>query len=293
MSSEALSAPAISPRQASCWYWLSGLALAFSLTGSVAALEIQPVTDGVWALVGENQQRSRENLANNSTFGVVVTSEGVVLVDPGGSRKGAEAIHAAIRTITDKPVKYVINTGGQDHRWLGNGYWQERGATVIAARKAVADQHARVDLQLTMLRNFLGDALDGTEPRYADVVFDETFDFDFGGEHFRIIHAGPAHTPGDSFVWLAGKKTVFAGDIVFTERLLGILDASSVAGWPKSFEAIAALAPDHVVPGHGHATTLSKARADTYDYSHQSFQEGVCSSPRPLSFQQLSLSALA
>lgn len=245
---------------------LLAVVLILSLVRSVVALEIQPVTGGVWALVGEKQQRSPENLGNNSTFGVVVTNAGVVLVDPGGSRKGAEAIDAVIRTITDKPVKYVIDTGGQDHRWLGNAYWQAKGATVIASKQAVADQHARVDLQLTMLRTFLGDALAGTEPGYADVTFDESYDFDLGGEHFRIVHPGPAHTPGDSFVWLAQKKTVFAGDIVFTERLLGLLDVSSIAGWPKAFEAMATLAPVHVVPGHGHATTLSKARADTYDY---------------------------
>jgi len=240
--------------------------LTLSLASAAAALEVQPVTDGVWALVGEKQQRSPTNLGNNSTFGVVVTSDGVVLVDPGGSRKGAEAIHDAIRTITDKPVKYVIDTGGQDHRWLGNGYWQDLGATVIASKQADADQHARAGLQLTMLSSLLGDALAGTEPAYADVTFDGTYAFDLGGVHFQVIHAGPAHTPGDSFVWLAQKKTVFSGDVVFTERLLGVLEDSSIAGWPKAFEAMAALAPEHVVPGHGHATTLKRATADTYDY---------------------------
>ncbi|WNJ99551.1 MBL fold metallo-hydrolase [Thalassospiraceae bacterium LMO-JJ14] len=236
------------------------------LSAPASALEIQPVTDGVWALVGEMQQRSPENLANNATFGVVVTAAGTVLVDSGGSRKGAEQIHDAIRKITDQPVKYVINTGGQDHRWLGNAYWQALGATVIASEKAVADHHDRVDMQMAGLKILLGDALDGTEARYADVTFKDTYGFDLGGVHFRIAHPGPAHTPGDSYVWLADRKTVFTGDIVYTERLLGVLDYSSIAGWPKAFEAVAALEPVHVVPGHGHATTISKARADTYDY---------------------------
>ncbi len=52
------------------------------------ALEVQPVTEGVWAIVGEKEQRSPENLANNANFGLVVTEEGAVLVDPGGSWKG-------------------------------------------------------------------------------------------------------------------------------------------------------------------------------------------------------------
>lgn len=37
-----------------------------------------------------------------------------------------------------RPVTHVVNTGGQDHRWLGNGYWPDRGATVIASQAAVA-----------------------------------------------------------------------------------------------------------------------------------------------------------
>ena len=69
-------------------------------------LEVQPVTEGVWAIVGEKEQRSPENLGNNATFGVVVTGDGAVLIDPGGSWNGAEALHAAIRTVTDQPCRH-------------------------------------------------------------------------------------------------------------------------------------------------------------------------------------------
>ncbi|MAS03821.1 MAG: MBL fold metallo-hydrolase [Ahrensia sp.] len=233
---------------------------------SASELEIRPVADNVYALVGGKEQRSPENLANNATFGVVVTDEGIVLIDPGGSRKGAEAIDAAIRTISDKPVRYVIDTGGQDHRWLGNGYWTEKGATIIASADAVADQKERQSMQFTMLDALIGDALEGTEPVYADTVFDEEYSFSLGGLEFEIVHSSAAHTPGDSYVWLAARDTVFAGDIVFTERILGVLDVSSSSGWLEAFDSLAARKPEHVVPGHGHPTTLATAKADTYDY---------------------------
>ena len=97
-------------------------------------LEIQPVVENVYALVGTLQQRNPENFGNNATFGVIVTPEGVVLVDAGASWKGAAQIDTTIDQITDQPVKYVINTGGQDHRWLGNGYFRESGARIIAGR---------------------------------------------------------------------------------------------------------------------------------------------------------------
>ena len=223
-------------------------------------LEVQVVTDGVWALVGPHEQRSASNLANNATFGAVATG------DAGGSRRGAEEIHAAIGSLTDEPVKFVINTGGQDHRWLGNGYWKLQGAKIIASARAVDDQAERQSMQLSMLKQLLGDALSGTEPSQADIVFEDSYSFELGGMTFEIFHPGTAHTPGDSFVWLAAKDTVFAGDIVFVERLLGVLPQSNAKSWIAAFEAMAALNPAHVVPGHGHATNMQRAQFDTHDY---------------------------
>ena len=231
-----------------------------------AELEVQPVTDGVWALVGEKQQRSSENLANNATFGVIETSDGVILVDPGGSWKGAGQIHQAIQSLTNKPVTHVINTGGQDHRWIGNGYWQAQGAQIIASRAAVEDQKARGSMEMTMLSQLLGSALEGTKPVYAQTIFEDRLDLQTGGVKLEIIHPGHAHTPGDSFVWLPEKDVVFTGDIVYVERILGVGEQSSITTWPAAFEAIEQTGAAHVVPGHGHATTMKVARSDTYDY---------------------------
>ena len=230
------------------------------------SLEIQSVTEGVWAIVGEMEQRSPENLANNATFGLVVTEAGAVLIDPGGSWQGAEALHSVIRSVTDLPVTHVIDTGGQDHRWLGNGYWQAQGATVIASDAAVQDQQTRASMQMTVLAQLIGDALTGTEPAHANVTFSDTYTLDVGGLRFEIVHPGSAHTPGDSFVWVPERDTVFTGDIVYVERILGVGDQSSITDWPDAYLAVEATGGAHVVPGHGGPTTMARARADTYDY---------------------------
>ncbi len=230
------------------------------------ALEIQKVTDNIYAIVGPHEQRNPKNLANNATFGVIVTSEGVVLVDPGGSWKGAEAIHAEITKITNKPVKIVINSGGQDHRWLGNGYWKSKGAQIIASNNAVADHKDRNSLQFTMLDQLLGSALDGTDAVFADTTFDSEYSFTLGNTAIKIFHAGQAHTPGDAFVWIADSRTVFTGDIVYMERILGVGSQSHSGKWIETFKAMAALDPVHLIPGHGRATTLAKAKAETLDY---------------------------
>ena len=241
-------------------------ALALPSAALASNLDVHPVTQDVWAIVGEKEQRNPDNLGNNATFGLVVSEAGAVLIDPGGSWQGAEALHRAIRSVTNLPVTHVVNTGGQDHRWLGNGYWQAQGATVIASEAAVEDHKARGSLQLSGLRQLIGDAVAGTEPAYADVTFADEYSFEQGGLTFEIKHPGPAHTPGDAFVWVPARDTVFTGDIVYVERILGVGDQSSIIDWPATFEAMAVTGAAYVVPGHGGPTTLAQARADTYDY---------------------------
>jgi len=230
------------------------------------ALEVRPVAKDVYAIVGPKEQRSSENLGNNATFGVIVTPDGVVLVDPGGSWKGAEALDQTIASLTDKPVKIIINSGGQDHRWLGNGYWKAKGATIIASEVAVADHKARAGMQMEGLKQFLGDKLAGTEPVYAGTTFKEEARVALGGVDLLICHSGQAHTPGDSYIWLEDRKVIFTGDIVYTERILGVGPQSHAGNWIRAFDAMASLAPVHVVPGHGGPTDLARAKRDTLDY---------------------------
>lgn len=243
------------------------LALALSPASTFAdVLSVDPVAPGIWAIEGPAEQRDPENLGNNATFGLIETNEGAVLVDPGGTRAGAAMLHDVVRGLTDQPLVYVINTGGQDHRWLGNGYWKEQGAIIIASESAVADHQDRGSLQLSILSQLVGVGLNGTKPVYADVTFDAAHVMQLGERHIEVHHVAAAHTPGDSFVWLPQDRTVFTGDIVYVGRILGVMPFSDSASWLDAFAAIEALNPIHVIPGHGPATTLERAQADTRDY---------------------------
>ena len=231
-------------------------------TNAAATLQLKQVEDNVYAIIGPLGNRAPDNLGNNATFGFVVTSDGVVLIDSGGTYKGAAEIHTLVKSITDQPVKIVINTGGQDHRWLGNDYFKKQGARIIASTKAVEDQQARTQDQFIMLGNLVGDAgLAKTEAVYADATFDDTLNFTLGKTEFEIHHAGQAHTPGDSFVWLPQQRIVFTGDVVYVQRMLSISPASNSKSWVTAFESMAALEPRVVVPGHGHVTDLQEAKA--------------------------------
>jgi glyoxylase-like metal-dependent hydrolase (beta-lactamase superfamily II) len=245
-------------------------ALCAALLAPVCALAevltVHDVAPGVWAIEGPATQRDPENLGNNATFGLIETKAGALLVDPGGTWQGAAALHEVVRGLTDKPATHVVNTGGQDRRWLGNGYWQAQDATVIASEAEVADQRARASMQMTVLSQLVGDGLDGTEPAFADVTFAEAYSHEPDGRAIEIRHAGPAHTPGESFVWLPDARVVLTGDIVYVGRLLGLMEFSDSRSWLDAFAAVEVLEPRHVVPGHGPPTTLAQAREDTRDY---------------------------
>jgi len=254
--------------------FFSGCVLALlSLSAfSASQLEVQKISPGVYALVGDLTQRTPENLGNNSTHGVIITEAGVILIDPGGSYLGAKRIDEAIESLTDQPVKLVIDTGGQDHRWLGNGYFKDHGAQIISSAAAVDDQHERADYHLNRLGALIGEALEGTQPVYADEVFESEKRISLGGTKLEIHHVGAAHTVGDSFVWLPEQKIMFTGDIVFTERALGIGPAKNIKSWLTVFKTMAAYQPEIVVPGHGHSTNLATATHDTYDYLNFLFE---------------------
>ncbi len=244
------------------------LTLLFLLAASTGAqaFETVKVTDGIYALVGDLGQRSPENLGHNMTSGFIITGDGVVVIDTGASKLGAQAIHAAIRKVTDKPVIYAVNTGGQDHRWLGNDYFKRQGAKLVASEAALADMRNRGAEQAAMAENFLKDKFAGTVPVYPDVTFKERYTLPVKGERVELVYTGGAHTPGDILVWLPQRRIVFAGDTVFVQRLLGVIPGSAFR-WIRSLEYLRdGLRPNIVVPGHGRVTDLKESLRDSYDY---------------------------
>jgi glyoxylase-like metal-dependent hydrolase (beta-lactamase superfamily II) len=110
----------------------------------------------------------------------------------------------------------------------------------------------------------LKEKMDRTEPvlptrwlKEADTTLD------LGGVAVQVVHRGGGHTPGDSMVWLQQTGVVFTGDVVYVDRILGLHPVSKTRTWLQSFEALEALNPTVVVPGHGQITTLAQAQKDT------------------------------
>lgn len=248
---------------------LAGAWLLALLTLPALAVEVrfERVADGVYAFVGELGARTAANEGLNANLGLVVTPAGALLIDSGATLQGARQIEAAVARVTAQPVRWVVNTGGQDHRWLGNGHFAARGAEIIAHAAGEADLRGRGGEQLQALQRVLGPLADGTVPvlptRWLRGA-DETLVL--GGVRVELRHRGGAHTPGDTMVWLPAQGVLFTGDVVYVQRLLGVLPVSDTKRWLASFDEIERIAPRVLVPGHGRVTDLAEARADTREY---------------------------
>lgn len=244
------------------------LLLALALLSQAAAaldMNFRAVAPGVYAYIGETGMRTFDNEGMNANSGFIVTRDGVVVVDSGSTWKVAEQIHAAIRKVTQQPVKYVINTGGQDHRWLGNGYFKAQGAEIMAAAAAIDDMNARA-MQLQGLAGELKDKVAGTEVVLPTRTFDSKEVLKLGGREIQLLHFRGGHTPGDSMVWLPKERLLFSGDLVYVDRLLGVLPFSNAGDWLASFAEMEKLKPGIIVPGHGEVCDLTKAQRESRDY---------------------------
>ncbi len=240
-----------------------------SLAGAVHA-DYQPlaeqVVDNVYAIVGPLGQRSADNDGLNANFGFIVTDAGVILIDSGACKLGAEKLAAAVRSVTDKPVRWVINTGSQDHRWLGNDYFADQGAEVMAMARTAATQAQYGQQQVNGLEGFLGERLQGTKPLPAPKTLDgESITLELGGETLELSYTD-AHFPGDAWVWLPKHGVAFSGDLIYVDRLLGVMPASSVHNGQQAFRALKQVQPERIVPGHGRVCDLAQATRETGDY---------------------------
>ena len=237
-------------------------------TPQPALLRAVVVSPGVWALVGPISGPSRDNHALNATYGVVATAEGAILIDSGASAQGARMLADMAQQLTGQAVRWVINTGSQHHRWLGNDQLRKAGAQLVAHTRTVQTQRALASAKTVEARAVLGERFDGTQVAFADDrgLSGARTELTLGGVRIELLDLGDAHFPGDVVVWLPASRTAFAGDLVYVERLLSVAPESKVSSWLRAFDRLMALTPTHIVPGHGAPTNVHMAQTQTGAY---------------------------
>jgi len=221
-----------------------------------------------WFFEGEAGMASVANKGFMSNAGFVVTGDGVVVFDALGTPALGRAIVAAIGKVTPQPIRRVVVSHYHADHIYGLQALKAAGAQVWAHRKAegyLASPQATE--RLVQRRNDLFPWVDDTTVIVApDVWLDGDTDFRMGGLTFRILYSHGAHSPEDVMMYVVEDRLLFSGDLIFAGRVPFVGNADS-AGWLKALDAMIAISPVVVIPGHGPASRdVARDLALTRDY---------------------------
>ncbi len=220
---------------------------------TVSDLRLTPVADGVYAFAGVDALMEPANHGAICNVGVVVGQEAVAVVDSGGSVVEADALVKAIAAVTDKPIRYLVNTHMHPDHIFGNAVFKRLGATIVGHRNLPRALEARGSFYLQSYTRQLGEELmRGVEIVPPTEVVEDVETIDLGGRVLELRAWKAAHTDNDLTVLDPATRTFFAGDLVFM-RHLPTLDGS-LLGWMRQMDALAAVDASKVVPGHGPAS---------------------------------------
>lgn len=227
------------------------LLLTLSITLLSTALFAQPQPSAIELVQLQDDLFVIYNPAVPGNVTVLLTDEGVIMVDD----KFAwdyDNIMAMIATITDQPVKYVINTHFHGDHSGGNEQAQADGALVVAS------ENARIKF------------IENNQSGAPDITLDEHAFLHLGGKVVEIFRFGRAHTDGDVVVYFPEHRVLAAGDM-FTygsdvPQLIDYSGGGSARAWSQTLDEVLRLDFDTVVPGHGPVTnkaSLASFREDT------------------------------
>lgn len=216
------------------------------------ALATTEVAPGVFVHQGRHALFAPENGGDISNCGFIVGRDAVAVVDTGGSAAVGRALARAVRAVTDRKIRYVINTHMHPDHVFGNAAFEAEGTAFVAHHKMARGLAARAERFLAINGPLLGEAaFAGTRivmPTLA--VHDETT-LDLGGRRLVLSPQRTAHTDNDLVVRDETTATVFMGDLLFSGHV-PTLDGS-IKGWLAVLAALETAAAARVVPGHGPA----------------------------------------
>ena len=223
-----------------------------------------------WAYTAEGDPNS----------GVIIGDQYIMVSDATATPAMARDLIAKIRTVSDKPIKYVLLTHYHAVRVLGASAYVAEGATEIIASRGTYElivERGAQDMKSEMERFprlFRGaDSVPGLT--WPTMVIGDgkpgrqgTLEVDLGGVKVQIWHPGAGHTCGDTIAWVEDEKVLFSGDLVEYEAGVYTGDAQ-LEEWPATLEALRELKAEFIVPGRGEAMKGNADVNKALDYTQR------------------------
>jgi len=229
-------------------------------------LAVTEVAPGVFVHQGRYELPSPDNRGDIANASFVVGRDAVAVIDTLGSSTMGRDLRAAVRAVTDRPIRYVINTHMHPDHVLGNAAFKEDAPQMVGHHKLARGLAARSDRYLERNKEMLGDeAFAGTEIILPTMSVEDKTTIDLGGRSLVLEAQKTAHTDNDLFVTDTQTDTLFLADVLFSGHI-PTLDGS-VKGWLALLDQLASRKSARVVPGHGpHVMQLPDALQPEKEY---------------------------
>src|SRR5436309_12476654 len=229
--------------------------VSFFALGLVSAQDLGPqirkLEDGVYVYVGKNF---------NSNCGIVLTREGVVLIDSGHSPTDSRAILEAVRKLTPLLVRFLIDTEPHPDHTTGHFVFSPP-ATIIAAagagesmrnrKRQVPDRIAKLAASSPDMKT----ALEGYKLIPPHVEYSEKMTLHVGERTFELRYMKGVHSEADTAIWLPKERVLFAASAFASEQVNIFRPFVNISDILAAGKMMKALNPEHVIPGHGPPTT--------------------------------------
>jgi cyclase len=226
------------------------LGITTSIDNASAQEGLKKIADNVYSYADIRNASPQNGFGANA--GIVIGRDGILVIDTLISAKNARKFLEDIKAISDKPIKYSVNTHSHLDHCFGNSEFEKNGAVIIAHQNSGKDLQINGEATMKRARMYgLTDAdLEGTTIALPKLTFSDTMEIDLGGQTVRLIYPGPSHTDGSIMVYLPDKKVLFTGDILFTDYHPNLVDGD-INVWITTLDFISTLNVTAIIPGHG------------------------------------------